>query len=195
MNKNSGTWWKAPWSYKESFTLVAGLIATGIMLQLSIGNFNYEIIRFPVNIFMLILTLIAVVAITFRHKSHLFQWLSGVPLSVANISGLLFYSIIMGHGTDSGQCGRTFAIRARCGNPFVAFCHCILLHTDKSQLCHSATIAELQVERLCLLSQPFGITCIALLCRTWCSRPSTLRNACGRRRNRMACVQRKRRCT
>ena len=96
MNKNSGTWWKAPWSYKESFTLVAGLIATGIMLQLSIGNFNYEIIRFPVNIFMLILTLIAVVAITFRHKSHLFQWLSGVPLSVANISGLLFYSIIMG---------------------------------------------------------------------------------------------------
>ena len=96
MNKNSGPWWKTPWSYKESFAVVGGLIASGIMLQLSIGNFDYEIIRYPVNIYLLILTLIAVAVLTLRHKSHLFQWLAGVPLSVANISGLLLYSIIMG---------------------------------------------------------------------------------------------------
>lgn len=96
MNKNSGPWWNAPWSYKESFAVVAGLIASGIMLQLSIGNFDYEIIRFPINIYLLLLTLITVAALTFRHKSHLFQWLAGIPLSVANISGLLLYSIIMG---------------------------------------------------------------------------------------------------
>lgn len=96
MNKNSSPWWKAPWSYKESFAVVGGLIASGIMLQLSIGNFDYEIIRYPVNIYLLILTLIAVAVLTLRHKSHLFQWLAGVPLSVANISGLLLYSMIMG---------------------------------------------------------------------------------------------------
>lgn len=96
MNKNSNPWWKTPWSYKESFTVVVGLIASGIMLQLSIGNFDYEIIRHPVNIYLLILTLIAVAVLTLRHKSHIFQWLASVPLSVANISGLLLYSMIMG---------------------------------------------------------------------------------------------------
>jgi hypothetical protein len=66
------------------------------MLQLSIGNFNYEIIRFPVNVYLLIATLLFVVALSLRPKSKFFLWLSGVPLSVANLSGLLLYSLIMG---------------------------------------------------------------------------------------------------
>ena len=96
MNKNSSPWWSHPWSYKESFAAVGGILFAGLMLQLSIGNFNYEIIRFPVNMYLLISTLILVIILSIRPKSQLFQWLSSVPLSIANLSGLLIYSLIMG---------------------------------------------------------------------------------------------------
>lgn len=96
MIQHRSPWWSSPWSYKESFASVAGILFAGIMLQLYIGSFNYAIIRFPVNIYLLIATLLLVLALGIRPKSSLFLWLSSVPLSIANLSGLLLYSLIMG---------------------------------------------------------------------------------------------------
>lgn len=123
MNKSSSPWWSHPWSYKESFAAVAGILIAGTMLQLSIGNFNYEIIRFPVNVYLLVATLLLVLALSLRPKSKLFLWLSGVPLSVANLSGLLLYSLIMGLTTqapasDQGQSALGFDVVTRSW-PFV----------------------------------------------------------------------------
>lgn len=93
---NKKPWWQKPWGYKESFVVVAGLLVVGNLLQWFAGYFPYELIAFPVNFYLLLVILVVVAVLTFKYKSALFQWLSGVPLSVANIAGLLLYSIFMG---------------------------------------------------------------------------------------------------
>lgn len=95
-NEHISPWWKQPWGYKESFVVTGGLIIVGWMLQLTIGLFNYDILLFPVNVMVMSLILIIALLWSFRSKSQTFIWLSGVPLSVSNIAGLLLYSLIMG---------------------------------------------------------------------------------------------------
>ncbi len=89
-------WWQTPWGYKESLAVVAGFILVGWLLQLTIGDFNYEIIRFPVNVTLLVFIFLFVLLITLKHKSAFFHWLSGIPLSVSTIAGLLLLGLIMG---------------------------------------------------------------------------------------------------
>lgn len=89
-------WWHTPWGYKESMVVVAGFILVGWLLQLTIGDFNYEIIRFPVNATLLGFIFLIVLLITLKHKSAFFNWLSGIPLSISTIAGLLLMGIIMG---------------------------------------------------------------------------------------------------
>lgn len=89
-------WWHTPWGYKESLVVVAGFILVGWLLQLTIGDFNYEIIRFPVNATLLGFIFLIVLLITLKHKSAFFNWLSGIPLSISTIAGLLLMGIIMG---------------------------------------------------------------------------------------------------
>jgi hypothetical protein len=89
-------WWQKPWGYRESLAVVAGLLVVGNLLQFFAGSFPYELIAFPVNFYLLLVILVVVAWLTFKYKSALFQWLSGVPLSVANIAALLLYSLIMG---------------------------------------------------------------------------------------------------
>lgn len=95
-NDTLDPWWKQPWGYKESFAITGGLILVGWLLQLTIGLFNYDILLFPVNVVVMGLILIVSLLWSFRGKSHAFNWISGVPLSVSNIAGLLLYSLIMG---------------------------------------------------------------------------------------------------
>jgi len=89
-------WWQTPWGYKESLAVVAGFILVGWMLQLTIGDFNYEIIRFPVNVVILAVIFLFVLLITLKHKSAFFNWLSGIPLSISTIAALLLLGLIMG---------------------------------------------------------------------------------------------------
>ena len=44
--------WKHPWGYKEGFTISAGLVLTGILLQLTTGAVNTDFLQFPVNVFL-----------------------------------------------------------------------------------------------------------------------------------------------
>ncbi len=89
-------WWTAPWGYKESFAVVIGLAVVGTLLQLVIGNFNFTMIQYPVNLIILIVIVLLTFWGTFHGKSRFFKWLSSVQLGVANITVILFYSIIMG---------------------------------------------------------------------------------------------------
>ncbi len=89
-------WWQTPWGYKESLVVVAGFILVGWLLQLTIGDFDYEIIRFPVNIILLAVIFIVVFLLSLKHKTHFFNWLSGIPLSVSVIGAMLLLGIIMG---------------------------------------------------------------------------------------------------
>jgi len=94
--KTHRNWWKTQWSYKESIVVIAGIVFVGLLLQLTIGDFDYSIVRFPVNLFLLTGILLFVVLMASRHKNPFYKWLSGVQLSVSNIGGLLIYSLIMG---------------------------------------------------------------------------------------------------
>jgi len=89
-------WCKSPWTYKQSLSIVILLIVVGTFLQLTIGNFDYNVIRFPANIFFLAGMLLFVVLMTFHSKKPFFQWLSSISLSVSTIGGLLICSLIMG---------------------------------------------------------------------------------------------------
>ncbi|MFW5513724.1 MAG: hypothetical protein ACOCOY_07525, partial [Prevotella sp.] len=45
--------WKKPWSLKEGFTIGAGLIVAGLLLQFTAGSIVWEVMTFPVNIVFL----------------------------------------------------------------------------------------------------------------------------------------------
>ncbi len=89
-------WWVAPWGYKESFAIVIGLAVVGTLLQLGIGGFDFAIIQFPVNLIVLIGIVLLAFWGTVKSNSQIFKWLSGIQLSVANITVVLFYSIVLG---------------------------------------------------------------------------------------------------
>jgi len=90
------SWWVAPWGYKESFAIVIGLAAVGTILQIVIGSFNFALIQYPVNIIVVIGIVLVTLWGTIKGNSLIFRWMSSVQLSVANITVILFYSIIMG---------------------------------------------------------------------------------------------------
>ncbi len=89
-------WWQLPWGYKESITIVIGFMVVGWLLQLTIGDLNYDMIRFPVNIILLITIFVIVLFLSLKHKSSFFSWISSVPLSVSVIGALLLLGLIMG---------------------------------------------------------------------------------------------------
>ena len=46
--------WKKPWGYKEGFACGAGLLVTGLLLQLTIGGVHWNLLAWPVNFIILI---------------------------------------------------------------------------------------------------------------------------------------------
>lgn len=88
--------WSRPWGYRESLIMVAGLMLAGQALQMSLGPFDIFLLYRPGNLIVLaLLLLLALTGLLFK-KSALLRWLSGPPLAVALISGLLLLSLIMG---------------------------------------------------------------------------------------------------
>ncbi len=90
------TWWQAPWGYKESIAVIGGLSFVGLMLQLTIGNFSFEMLRYPVGLIAILLVVAATGGMIRYHRSAFFVWFSGVPMSVSVIGGVLFFTLIMG---------------------------------------------------------------------------------------------------
>lgn len=97
MHKNTKQLWQSPWGYSESFLFAFGIIFIGFVLEFSIGSKPSIGVSFP---FTSILGGLFVLSITlfyfFTRKSKLFQFLSGIPTSVATIVALLFIVILMG---------------------------------------------------------------------------------------------------
>lgn len=88
--------WQFPWQYKESFTIVAGLLIVGILLQITLGSFNFFLLHAPVNIIIGVCLLILIIALSFIKNNPIINWLSSVPLSVVLIGGLFLMTIVMG---------------------------------------------------------------------------------------------------
>ncbi len=87
--------WQFPWQYKESIAIVLGILMVGILLQLTLGSFNFYLLHYPVNIIIGLVIIIATAFLSFKNNS-LINWLSGVPLTVTLIGGLFLLTILMG---------------------------------------------------------------------------------------------------
>ena len=99
--------WKHPWTYKEGFAISIGLVLTGILLQLSVGSFSTDFLKFPVNTFVGIIYLLIVTILFIQSKSNrVIRWFSGMEASITSIAVFLALVLVMGltrqsAGTDS----------------------------------------------------------------------------------------------
>lgn len=89
--------WKHPWTYKEGIAIGAGLVLTGILLQLRVGAFNTDFLRFPVNVFTGIIYLLLVI-ILFKQsqKNRVIRWFSGMEASLTSLGVFLGLVVVMG---------------------------------------------------------------------------------------------------
>ncbi|MFI3268379.1 MAG: cytochrome c biogenesis protein ResB [Rikenellaceae bacterium] len=96
-DKNSSKIWQAPWGYSESFAVVSGVVVVGLILQLTIGSFDFYLLANPINFYVIAALVLVSVVLGLRFKTSSFaRWFSGVPFSVAIVSALLLLSVIMG---------------------------------------------------------------------------------------------------
>lgn len=94
---NKRKFWQSPWGYPESIAVTAGIIAIGIILQLTVGSFNFYLLAFPSNLIIAGLLTAACVTMGFKApNNHWVRWLSGVSMAVSLLMGLLILGIIMG---------------------------------------------------------------------------------------------------
>ena len=55
--------WSKPWGYKEGFACGAGLLASGLLLQETVGGVRWELFAWPVNIIVLVLYLLLLLSL------------------------------------------------------------------------------------------------------------------------------------
>ena len=96
MEQEKRKMWQYPWRYKESIAFILGIIVVGFVLQITIGNFDFSLLQFPVNIIVGGIIVIILVLSLFFRKSYFLKWISGVPFSVTAIAAILLLGLIMG---------------------------------------------------------------------------------------------------
>lgn len=95
--KDSNKIWQAPWGYPESFVIVAGIAAIGLMLEVAVGSFDFYLLARPANYIAAAAFALISVALGLKARGNDFaRWVVGAPLSVALISAMLALGIIMG---------------------------------------------------------------------------------------------------
>lgn len=89
--------WKQPWGYKEGFAIGAGLVFTGILLQLSVGALNIGFLQFPFNIFTGVIYILGLIILhTLSAKNKVIRWLGSMEASITSIAVFLALVIVMG---------------------------------------------------------------------------------------------------
>lgn len=89
--------WVSPWGYAEGWLLSAGLVITGLALQLTIGGLSAQALAWPMNIIMgLSFTAILILSWVFFRKNNMVNWLSRVPAAITSIALVTFLVLIMG---------------------------------------------------------------------------------------------------
>lgn len=89
--------WKKPWGYKEGFACGAGLLVTGLLLQVTIGEVRWDLFAWPVNIIVLVLYLLLLVTMhTFRKRIYGFEWLSHYTSAVSSLIYVTAITVVMG---------------------------------------------------------------------------------------------------
>ena len=75
--------WNKPWGMKEGFAIGIALIVIGLVLQFSIGAVEWGLLRWPVNIIILVVFVVTAVVLFFlRSKVHALRYFATLPCAV-----------------------------------------------------------------------------------------------------------------
>lgn len=97
MKSTSRKIWEHPWGYAEGLIVAAGVLLSGILLQLSSGNIETALFAFPVNTIIGALFVTGLLAVYFiSGKGRVTRWLSSIYATIPALSLLLLLTIILG---------------------------------------------------------------------------------------------------
>lgn len=89
--------WEKPWKIREMMTIGAGLIATGVLLQLSVGPIDWSLFAYPVNIVILVVILLAIIiGYTLCDKVYIIECMMTGKAAIASIAYAALLTIVMG---------------------------------------------------------------------------------------------------
>ena len=89
--------WNKPWGMKEGFAIGIALIVIGLVLQFSIGAVEWGLLRWPVNIIILVVFVVAAVVLYFlRSKVHALRYFATLPCAVPALVLTALITIVMG---------------------------------------------------------------------------------------------------
>lgn len=89
--------WQKPWGYKEGFAITAGLFLTGIILQITLGKTDPDLLSWPVNIITGIIYLLILTVTYFSgRKGHFVKWICGYQAAITAIIAVVILTVIMG---------------------------------------------------------------------------------------------------
>jgi len=89
--------WNKPWGYKEGFAINAGLILVGLLLQLTIGQANLDLLAFPVNVIALIIFLLGLIIMQMISKKvYLFRMMSAIQFALPSLASVSILIMVMG---------------------------------------------------------------------------------------------------
>uniref|UniRef100_A0AB33JPF2 Cytochrome c biogenesis protein ResB n=1 Tax=Prevotella sp. GTC17262 TaxID=3236797 RepID=A0AB33JPF2_9BACT len=89
--------WKKPWGIIEGSVIGAGLLLTGILLQLTIGGIDWSLMAWPVNILLLAIILIIIgVGYALRGRIYVLRFMTTSQVAVPAVAYAALLTVIMG---------------------------------------------------------------------------------------------------
>ena len=112
--------WHKPWSYKEGFSIGLGLIATGLLLQTTIGSINWQLTAWPANAMLLAFLLAALLCMhLLRRKVYVFSWLSHYSAAISSMLFVVAVTVVLGLIAQSASAKAPWYNRLLSSWPFV----------------------------------------------------------------------------
>ena len=89
--------WKKTWGYKEGLACGAGLFATGLLLQGTVGDVRWDLFAWPVNIIVLVAYLLLLAVLYgLRKRVYCFEWLTHYTAAVSSLVCVAVITVVMG---------------------------------------------------------------------------------------------------
>ncbi|MCF0219861.1 MAG: cytochrome c biogenesis protein ResB [Muribaculaceae bacterium] len=112
--------WRKPWSFKEGFAIGFGLLATGLLLQFSIGTINWQLTAWPVNGVLLVALLLLILAgHLLRGKAYVFAWLGQYVAAISAMTFTVGVTVVLGLIAQSSALEASWWNRLLSSWPFV----------------------------------------------------------------------------
>ncbi|KGI61393.1 cytochrome c biogenesis protein ResB [Prevotella sp. S7 MS 2] len=89
--------WKKPWGIIEGSAIGAGLLLTGVLLQLTIGGIDWALMAWPVNIFLVAIILMSIgVGYALRGRIYALRFMITPQAAVPAVAFAALLTVIMG---------------------------------------------------------------------------------------------------